>query len=301
MHFYSTLISNNIFSVLAVKSFFLIWLLLISTGNIRGQENGFEVPTTNSRGKVQQRIATTDIEVSYNRPSVKGRIIFGDLVPYNQVWRTGSDASTKITFSTPVTIAGHKIDAGSYELFTIPGEREWTLILQENHSQWGSYAYKEEFDILRTTSRSKQLPDFIETFTMNFGDITSNSASLVIAWENTSVAFDMSIDLKETVLPQLEAALEKDGKKHYFRAAMFYYENDLDINRAADLMAKAIENNPDHLGMLYRQALILERKGDMAGAIEASEHSLSLAQKVPRELKEEYTKLNMALLNRLKK
>jgi len=270
----------------------------IKNGN--AQDQGFEVPPTNSRGKIQQRVAATDIEVVYNRPSVKGRKIFGDLVPYGQVWRTGSDASTKLTFSTPVSVNGKPIDAGTYELFTIPGEKEWTIILQGSKNQWGSYRYNAEFDVHRSVVKSSKASS-TETFTIGFDNITSYSAEISLMWENVKVAIPLSIDLKATVLPKLEESVSQRENRPYFRAAMFYFENDLDINRAAELMALAIKDNPSHLGMLYRQALILEKKGDIAEAIAASEKSLAEAKKASKELSEEYIKLNTELLKRLKK
>lgn len=275
--------------------------ILSAAFTLAAQAQEFEVPATNSRAVIKQRLAATDIEVVYNRPCAKGRTIFGGLVPYAQVWRTGSDASTKISFSTPVSVNGKKLEPGTYELFTIPGKDEWTIILQQNRSQWGSYSYKPEQDVLRTAVPAKKMQEHVETFTIGFDNITSAGAALVLSWEKTRVPVQLSVDLKETVLPQLEASLLKEGRKPYFKAAMFYFENDMGIDRAAELMALAIKENPGHLGMLYRQALILERKGDTRGAIEASEHSLREAEKSPKELKEEYTKLNTVLLARLRK
>ena len=272
---------------------------LISIGIATSQTSSFEIPTTNTRAKIQQRVAATDIEVVYNRPSVKGRKIFGDLVQYGQIWRTGSDASTKISFSTPVFINGTIIQAGTYELFSIPDKTEWIIIFQENRSQWGSYSYDSQFDIARIKVYPKVIDYLIETFTISLDDITSNSAVLNISWEKTQVPIHITINIENTVVPLIEAELAKDGNKPYFRAAMFYFENNLDINRAAELMKKALEQTPDHIGMLYRLALILERQGDIEGAIDAAQRSLELSSKANRELLEEYTKLNTAILTRL--
>lgn len=277
-----------------------IFLAVASTEYLCAQTSSFEVPATNAPATIQQRVAATDIKVEYNRPNVKGRTIFGELVPFGKVWRTGSDASTKIYFSTPVSLNGHALDSGSYELFTIPGIDEWTIILQQSKKQWGSYAYKPELDILRFNTTRQSLTESVETFTIGFDKITSRSAELALCWEKIRVPVQVDIDLQKTVVPKIESSLESDERKPYFRAAMFYFENDLDINRAAELMQLAIKENPDHLGMLYRLGLILEKKGDKNGAIEASEKSLRLAQSASEELKTEYIKLNTALLNRLK-
>ena len=278
---------------------FLAYAMSIATS--QAQERNFEVPATNSHARIQQSIAATDIEVIYNRPSVKGRAIFGSLVSYDEVWRTGSDASTKISFSTTVSIGDQDLAAGQYELFSIPGKKDWTIILQKNRSQWGSYRYDQQYDVLRTTVPVEKLKHTVETFNIGFDRITSSTALLSLSWEKVSVSIPISIDLRETVLPKLEASLKIDGSKPYFRAAMFYFENDLGIVRAAELMELALEKNPGHIGMLYRYALILEKKGDIKVAIKASERSLEGAQEASGELKSEYIKLNTALLQRLKK
>ena len=260
----------------------------------------FEVPTTNPRAMVRQRVAATDIEVKYSRPSVRGRTIFGALVPYGKVWRTGADAATKISFSTPVTLDGRAIEAGAYELFTIPGEREWVVILQPDRSQWGSYSYDPARDAARITARPVALGDPVQTLTISLDDLTTSAATLNISWDRIRVPVRIAVDVRTTVVPQLEAALRAEGRRPYFQAAMFYFENDLDIDRAAELMALAVEANPTHIGMLYRQALILERKGDRAGAIAAAERSLAGAASAAPELRDEYTRLNAALLARLR-
>lgn len=278
----------------------LMTFLLLAAIESMAQERAFEVPATNPFGKIVQRVAATDIEVNYNRPSIKGRKIFGELVPFGQVWRTGSDASTKITFSTAVIFNEKPLEAGAYELFTIPAENEWTIILQSNKNQWGSYRYDAESDVHRSTVKPVKLCYSVETFTISVDAVTSRSAEISLAWENSKISIPVLIDLQATVIPQLEEALTKGEKRSYFKAAMFYFENDLDVNRAAELMALAINDNPNHLGMLYRQALILQRKGDTQAAIAASEKSLAEAKKAGRELRDEYVKLNTQLLTQLR-
>ncbi len=261
----------------------------------------FEAPTTNPRAVVRQRVAATEIEVTYNRPSVRGRTIFGGLVPYGQVWRTGSDATTKISFSTPVTLNETPLEAGTYELFSIPGEQEWVVILQQNHSQWGSYSYDPKNDAARLKVQPVPLRDRVESFTIGFDELTTNAATLNLAWDQIRVPIRIAVDIRATVVPQLEAALQAEGRRPYFLAAMFYFENNLDLDRAAELMALALKDNPGHIGMLYRQALILDKKGDRAGAIAAAESSLAgAATTASPELRDEYTRLNTALLARLR-
>lgn len=277
----------------------VVWLLGVAV-SARAEEARFEVPTTSPRAMVRQRVAATDVEVSYGRPAMRGRDVFGSLVPWGQVWRTGADAATRISFSTPVTFGDAKLEAGTYELFSIPGETEWVVILQAERSQWGSYAYDAANDVARIAVRPETLPEAVESLTISLDDVESAAATLHISWDRTRVPVRISVDVAATVIPLLEAALRTEERPPYFRAAMFYFENDLDIDRASELMALALEASPDHVGMLYRQALILERKGDLAGAIAAAEKSLAGAETSPRELRDEYTRLNSALLARLR-
>lgn len=260
----------------------------------------FRIPTTNPAAEVHQLIAATSVEVSYHRPRVRGRVVFGSLVPWGKVWRTGSDNATRITFGTEVTLGGQEVAAGTYELFSVPGPDEWTIVLQEDHSQWGSYSYDAANDLVRVRARPLPLDHLVESFTISVDDVTNTSAFLNISWDRTRVSVPIEVDVRRTVVPRLEEALDTAGRKPYFLAAMFYYENDLDLDRAAELIELALGDNPGHIGMLHRQALILAEKGDIPGAIAAAEASLSGAAAAGPELKAEYTRLNNDLLARLR-
>ncbi|MCF8239048.1 MAG: DUF2911 domain-containing protein [Saprospiraceae bacterium] len=259
----------------------------------------FVVPRTNSQATLEQTIASTIIQIKYNRPNKRGREIFGDLVPYGHIWRTGSDEATELYFSTPVTLAGTLVDSGRYELFTIPGPDTWEIILQQSLHQWGSYLYQADNDVARFSVVPVNTDRIKETFTMSIDQVGADHGTLQISWDRTVVPIEIKIDLKETVIPQLEEVLSQEGRRPYFQAAMFYYENQLDITRASELIALALEKNPDHIGMLYRQGVILKRKGDIKDAIHAADRSLAGAQEADPELKAEYIRLNTALLNEL--
>jgi Protein of unknown function (DUF2911) len=172
--------------------------------------------------------------------------------------------------------------------------------LQQSNSQWGSYSYDPARDVARVTAQPAAASEAVETFTISIDDVTTDGATLNVRWDRVRVPVQIEIDVRATAVPQLEAALQVEGRRPYFLAAMFYFENDLDIDRAAALMALAVDANPTHIGMLYRQALILERKGDRAGAIAAAESSLAGAASAAEELRAEYTRLNTALLDRLR-
>ena len=143
------------------------------------------VPPTNPQASVLQFIGPTQVEVAFSRPGVKGRKIFGALVPYEHVWRTGADNATRIRFSTPVKLGGVDVPAGTYELFTIPRPNEWTVILQKIQQQWGSYSYDSTHDVARVNVKATRLAEPAETFTISFDDLAPNAATLNIVWDHT--------------------------------------------------------------------------------------------------------------------
>ncbi len=265
------------------------------------EEHPFEIPRTNPPATLVQRVAATEFEVSYQRPRVKGREIFGALVPWGEVWRTGADSATRISFDTPVEMEGQRIEAGEYELFTIPGPSEWTVIIHQRLNQWGAYSYDPANDVARLRVRPVRLSEPVESFRIGFDRVENSTAVLQIDWDRTRVPMRIAIDVEETVVPRLERMLAEAERKPYFLAAMFYYENGLDIDRAAELIGLAVEAAPDHIGMLHRQALILAEQGNVEGAIEAANRSLSGAESAPPALRDEYIRLNTALLARLER
>lgn len=261
-------------------------------------------PDASPAATLKQRVGVTDVEISYNRPGMKGRTVFGGLVPYGEIWRTGANTATKLTFSTDVKLNGTAIPAGTYELFTIPGKTEWMIIIHKNMSQWGSYAYDQKNDVARFKVTPSTLGSAVETMVFGLSDVHNDSATLYISWEKTRVPMKLEVDVVGTLVPQIEAAMAApEGKKPYFAAAMFYYENNLDLKKAAAWMDTAIAEQPNQMWMIYRKGLILAKAGDKAGALAAAQQSLDLVKndaKSPASLKDEYTRLNNALISSLK-
>lgn len=260
-----------------------------------------EFPAASPLGSVKQRVGVTDIEVTYSRPSMRGRKVFGGLEPYGDVWRTGANGATTISFSTDVKFGGSDVAAGTYAVLSIPGEKEWTVILSTATDQFGAYAYDAKNDVVRVNAAPVALAAPVETLTMQIGHLTSSSAHLQIAWENTSVSVPVETDVVATMVPRIEAAMAGDGPHPYGSAAMFYFDNDLDMTKAAAWMDKALEENPEAFWMIYRKGLILEKAGDMKGAVAAATQSMELAMKRSGALKAEYVRLNEALIARCKK
>lgn len=261
-----------------------------------------EFPAASPAATVKQRVGFTDIEINYSRPSMRGRKIFGGLQPYGEIWRTGANNATKITFSTAVKFGGADVPAGSYALFTIPGETEWTIILNKVVGQWGAYTYDAKNDFVRVKAKPSALPWPVETFTISFNDLANEAAAtLSLYWETTRVPVKIEVDVASVLVPQIETVMAApDGKKPYFASAMFYYENGLDLKKAAAWMDAAIAEQPDAFYMIYRKGLILEKAGDKAGALAAAQKSLEMARKAPGLVGTEYSRLNEALIDRLK-
>ena len=261
-------------------------------------------PDASPAATIKQRVGVTDIEISYNRPGMKGRTVFGGLVPYGEVWRTGANTATKITFSTEVKLNGTAVPAGTYELFTIPGQSEWTVIVHKNMSQWGSYAYDAKNDVARVTAKPTASTNAMETLSLGFSDLHNESAMLNLSWEKTRVSVKVEVDVVGQLVPQIEAVMASaEAKKPYFASAMFYYDNNLDLKKAAAWMDTAIAERPNQMWMIYRKGLILAKMGDKAGALAAAQQSLDLVKndaKSPASLKDEYARLNHALIASLK-
>jgi hypothetical protein len=261
----------------------LVCALVLPLG-LFAQAPKVDFPAASPACTLKQRVGLTDFEIVYSRPGVKGRAIFGGIVPYGQVWRTGANQATKITFSTPVKFNGTEIPAGTYGLFTIPGENEWTIILNTNAVQWGAYQYNEKADVARFKVTPFMLADTtLETFTIEFNRIKDESAVLNLVWDKTVIPIRLEVDVTGKVVAQIEAAMASPGKKDAglnFQAATFYYNHGLDLNKALAWVNAGLEGDPRIAFELFHlKAQILAKQGDKAGAIAAAKQSSELAVK----------------------
>ena len=260
-----------------------------------------EFPAASPNCTVKQRVGLTDIEINYSRPGLKGRVVVGKIDPYGKVWRTGANSATRISFSTPVKFQGSALDAGTYELFTIPGTDEWTVILQKAGKQWGAYAYKAENDTLRVKAKPVAVAVPMETFTIGINDIRDESATLNLVWADWRVPVKLEFNVVGTLVPQIDAVMASDAaEKPYAQAAMFYRDHDLDLKKAAAWMDAAIAAHPDAYYLFYHKARILAKMGDKDGALATARHSIELAAKDTGPAKDEYTRLNEALIASLR-
>ncbi|HLP78091.1 MAG TPA: DUF2911 domain-containing protein [Candidatus Paceibacterota bacterium] len=255
-----------------------------------------EFPSPSPACTIKQRAGLTDIEVVYSRPSMKGREIFGKVVPFGAVWRTGANAATKITFSTSVKLNDVEVPAGSYALYTIPGEQEWTIILNKGVGQSGTQ-YDEKADVVRFKAIPAHIGTTIETLTIEFNHLRDDSAVLNLVWENTVVPIKIDLGVTAKLLPQIQAAMSAEGgQKPYFQAAAFYYDHDQDLQKAKEWVDEAIKQREAYY-VVHLKAKILAKLGDKEGATKAANRSIELAKAANDRA---YVKLNEDILASLK-
>ena len=257
-----------------MKRIALACLLVLTACTLKAQQLITPQPSTTQN--IKQNFSTGFIELSYSRPNVKGRTIFGDLVPFGKVWRTGANSATTLNFSEDVNIGGKEIKAGKYGLLTIPEETQWTLIITKDVDVTSPAAYKMENDVVRVSAKPIAYPNKVETFTMNFGNITGSSCDLYLLWDKTMVTIPIMTNTEARVMKQIDDAMNKDNRP-YFTAAQYYYDNGKDLAKASEWVNKAIAANPDAFWMTMLKARILAKTGDKAGAKAAAQKTIELA------------------------
>jgi hypothetical protein len=285
-------------SKLLLSSLVIVAGLVFATG-VFAQTPAVQFPSPSPAGTIKQHVGLTDIEIVYSRPGVKGRQIYGGLVPYGEVWRTGANASTKISFSTAVKLNGAEVPAGKYAIYTIPGEKEWTLIIYKDISLNGAFGYNPTNDLVRLKAVPVKLAKPVETFTIDINDVRDDSATIDFIWEKTRVPVKLEMDLVGALMPQIEAAMAAPGgNKPYYQAAMFYYDHGQDLQKASQWIDAAIAQRETYY-IVHLKAKILAKLGDKAGAIAAAKRSSELAIKA-EGLKSGYVKMNADLISSLR-
>ncbi len=255
-----------------------------------------EFPQASPACTLKQRVGLTDIEVVYSRPSVKERAIFGAMVPYGKVWRTGANQATKITFSTNVKLNGKEVPAGTYALMTIPGKDEWTVIVNKGPEGWSPYKYDDKQDLFRFAVKPITMPWSMETFTIDFNEIRDESSKLNLIWDKTKIPIEISVEYADKLTKQIQDVMaSNEAKKPYFQAANFYYNHNKDMNEAKKWVEEALKEREAHY-IVFLKAEILEKLGDKEGAVKAAKRSKELAEKANDN---GYIQLNEALINKL--
>ncbi len=254
-----------------------------------------KMPAPSPVQTIIQNFGMGKIELTYSRPSMKGRKIFGDLVPFQKLWRTGANAATRIRFSDPVEIGGKKIDSGTYVIYTIPSENAWEIILNKGINNWGIDGYQESEDVLHTSVTSNKLSEKVENFTMQFENIKAESCDLVMEWDRTKVSIPIKTDIKSKLKAQIDAAMLTD-KKPYWEAAQFYKDFEHNNAKALENATKATEANPKAFWIWLYKARLQEEMGDREGALASAKTSLELAREAKND---DYIKMNDELIKKL--
>ncbi|HWW00763.1 MAG TPA: DUF2911 domain-containing protein [Candidatus Acidoferrum sp.] len=271
---------------------------LLLANDLSAQTSNLEFPAPSPTSTLKQRVGLTDIEIVYSRPGKKDRAIFGGLVPYGEVWRTGANASTKISFSTAVKLNGQEVPAGKYALYTIPGETAWTIIIYKNPNLSGAFNYDPKDDLVRFKTEPVDISESVETFTIDVGNIKDDSAMLYLLWDHTLVPVKLEVDVVPKLAAQIDAAMAaSEGQKPYYQAAMFYYDHELDLQKARKWVDAAAKERETYY-ILHLKAKILARLGEKGQAIAAAKRSSELAIKDDGP-KSGYVKMNQDLISSL--
>ena len=272
-----------------MKKLLMIALVFTLSFSVNAQ---VKTPQPSPFSKVEQKVGLTDVTFEYSRPGVKGRTIFGDLVPYGKLWRAGANANTKITFSTDVTIEGQTIKAGTYAIFVTPNKTNWEVVFYTDASNWGTPEKWDDTKVAaKTTVDVHEVPFNVESFTMDINNLSNNGGTLEFIWEKTYVGVPFTVPTDVAVIASIEKTMAGPGAGDYYSSAVYYLQEGKDINKAKVWIDKAIELTKDKPRFWYlRQAsLIYAKAGDVKGAIKAAKASLKGAEKAGNA---DYVKMN---------
>ncbi|OMP29920.1 DUF2911 domain-containing protein [Mangrovimonas sp. DI 80] len=273
-----------------MKKLLLIALILTTSFHLRAQVT---TPQSSPACKLEQKVGLTDISIQYSRPGVKGRTVFGDLVPYDKLWRTGANKNTIITFSDDVTFGNQTVKAGSYALFTKPGKSLWEVYLYSDTENWGTPQKWDESKVAAIIKAKASPMSFnVESFSFDINNITNSSATLEIFWEKTYVAIPFEVPTDTKVLASINEALAGSPKaEDYFAASVYYYQEGKDIKQAKEWIDKSMAMSSEPaFWQLRQQSLIYAKAGDKDGAIALAKKSMEEAKAAGND---DYVKMNM--------
>lgn len=242
-----------------------------------------KMPQPSTTQKISQDFGLGKIELTYSRPNIKGRAMLkenSELVPLNQMWRTGANGATRLYFTDKVTMGGSTLDTGAYVLYTIPGKEYWEIVINKGLSNWGTDGYKASEDVVRFKVKAAKMGGApMETFTFQFANVQAESIELHLMWGNIAVSIPISTNVKDRIRAQVEKALaaETVNPNSYFAAANFYFEWDKDYNKALVNAQKATEANPKAFWIFLLTARIQKELGDKTSAKASAEKCIAIA------------------------
>ena len=266
-----------------------IFTLLLFVGCLGFSQ--INTPRFSPASEIEQMVGLTEIEIEYSRPSMRGREVFGNLVPFGKVWRTGADNSTKISFDTDVIISGKTVQSGTYSIFSIPNKESWEIIFYSDVELWGVPRDWSDDKIVFSSTYKVNKINTVETFTISFNDLTNNDVNMNISWENTSVDIKIDVPTRSMVEKDISNVLNDNPKaSDYYAAAVFYRQENVNLSQALLWMNKAIEMFENPRFYHYRQqSLLMAANNKFSDAIDAANKSLDDAIKADNQ---GYVKMN---------
>jgi hypothetical protein len=279
-----------------MKKIFMLLAIMIANFYVQAQ---VKTPQASPKSVVEQVVGLTDVTIDYSRPSTKGRVVFGDLVPFGKVWRTGANANTLISFSDDVVIDGKTLAKGKYSLYTLPKADNWEIIFYKTTDNWGNPEEWKESDVaLRANAKPELTNRKVESFTIAINNLTNDSANLELSWETTVVSLKFEVPTQKTAVASITKALAGPTAGDYFSSAQYFFQSNGDMNKALEYVNKAItmtkagEDVP--FWYLRQKSLIQAKLNDKKGAIETAKLSLAAAEKAKNS---DYVKMNTDSIN----
>lgn len=250
-----------------------------------------KTPQASPKGYIKQTVGLTDVEVTYSRPGARGRAVFGNLVPFGKLWRTGANENTIINFSDDVIIDGKTLKKGKYAIYTVPRIESWDVIFYLSTDNWGlPENWSESYVALKTTVKEDALPTPVETFTIGINGLDPNFGYLEMAWENSHVALKFEVPTAKTAVASIEKTLAGPNWNDYYAASQYLFQSNGNIETARTYVDKALDMSTDKPYYVSRlKSLIQAKQGDKKGAIETAKASLASAEAANNA---DYVKLN---------
>jgi tetratricopeptide (TPR) repeat protein len=279
-----------------MKSTLLFLTLLMSSTQVLFSQ-ALKTPTPSPMQTLKQGFALTDISIEYYRPSAKGRTVFGDVVPFGKIWRTGANGATKMTFGENVKIQGKDVPAGTYAIYTIPNKDNWEILIYKDLKLGGNVNdYKQENELIRFTVPVVNMNDHVETFTVNVANIQASSCAIELTWEKTKISFNVVAEIDQAIMGSIDKAMNVDSKP-YYQAASYYYENNKDMAKALEWITKAVDQNPKAYWVALLKAKIELKSGDKKAATTSAQKVIELAKEAKND---DYVKMAEKLISEAK-
>ncbi|MDT0678237.1 DUF2911 domain-containing protein [Autumnicola musiva] len=271
-----------------MKKLFILFFVLATGFGLKAQ---IQTPQPSPLAKIEQKVGLTDVILKYSRPNMRGREIFGNLVPYNELWRTGANENTTISFNDEVTINGKKLPKGDYSIYSIPKQDEWEVIFYSTNDNWGiPQEWDENNIVLKATAQVQELPFDMETFTIMMDELHNDGAVLNFIWANTVASLPFEVPTDEKATASIEKVMSGQPEQNdYFAAASYYHDQKKDMDKAYTWIQKAVEGNENAFWILRRKSLIEAEMGKKEDAIATAKKSLAAAEKAGNN---DYIKMN---------